>query len=253
MAVLVSEWTKLRSLRSTYWVIALLVISTVGLGLALSPTLKSSYDITGFVDNTTFETVLAGMCYLGQILTVVLGATFITTEYGSGAIRMTLSAVSNRVALALGKAGVVMATVFSVACPVGLVTARLGMAIAGPGATAGISNTTMIRAAIFGALYVTLVAAMALGLGLLLRNTAATIACSLGAIFLVPLIAAFAGHAGITAAKYAPLLLMEQLLQLRPGVDSLLDLAPVPALLTMLLWAALPLTCGTLTLTTRDA
>jgi ABC-2 type transport system permease protein len=103
--VIASEFTKLRSVRSTYWTIAALIIVSVGIaaiaGAASASDLHNNPgDKAGF-DAT--QTSLIGFFEFGQLIIAVLGALAITSEYSTGMIRTSLTAMPRRGVVYAGK------------------------------------------------------------------------------------------------------------------------------------------------------
>ena len=85
-----SEFTKIRSTRSTYWTLLALVVVCVGIGALASAGAAAN---AGEINRAEFDVTqqsLAGL-YLGQLVIAVLGALTITSEYSTGMIRTTLS------------------------------------------------------------------------------------------------------------------------------------------------------------------
>jgi ABC-2 type transport system permease protein len=108
-ATLRSEWTKLRSLRST-WIIASLAI---GLSIGFSALIALVSGMTSDSWNATvraaFDPVLttnSGSLF-GCILLIVLGVTAVTSEYSSGMIRTTFIGNPRRTRVLAAKATVV--------------------------------------------------------------------------------------------------------------------------------------------------
>src|SRR5262249_10886728 len=92
------EWIKLRSLRSTWWTLAITIAASIGIGLTVGlKTKDASNDVT--------NNVLAGVA-IGLLLTGVLGVLVMTSEYTSGMIRGTLAAAPSRAKLLAAKAAV---------------------------------------------------------------------------------------------------------------------------------------------------
>src|ERR1700678_544309 len=95
---LASEFTKLRSVRSTYWTLGALFFVSVGLGIAIAagtaanftdhPFQKIAFDAT--------QTSLGAFFELGQLIIAVIGAMVITSEYSTGMIRTSLTAQPRR-------------------------------------------------------------------------------------------------------------------------------------------------------------
>src|SRR6516164_3497488 len=83
-----SEFTKLRSVRSTYWTIAAMVIVSVGFaaiaGFAIASNLHSNPANKAGMDAT--QASLGGFFELGQLIIAVLGALTITSEYSTGIV-----------------------------------------------------------------------------------------------------------------------------------------------------------------------
>ena len=90
-----SEFTKLRSVRSTYWTLLLLVLA--GHRLVASRTARARprtgrtrhLGSGGFFDAT--QDSIVGLALLGQLVVVVLGSLAITSEYSTGMIRTSLT------------------------------------------------------------------------------------------------------------------------------------------------------------------
>ena len=95
---LASEFTKLRSVRSTYWTLTALLIVSVGIGAAICAGQAANFNqnpaqLAGF-DAT--QTSLGAFFEIGQLVIAVLGAMVITSEYSTGMIRTSLTAQPRR-------------------------------------------------------------------------------------------------------------------------------------------------------------
>src|ERR1700722_5028661 len=78
-----SEFTKIRSVRSTYWTLAALLIVSVGIGAAICAGQAANFNqnqgnVAGF---DAPQTSLAAFFEIGQLIIAVLGAMAITSEY----------------------------------------------------------------------------------------------------------------------------------------------------------------------------
>src|SRR5215831_2712948 len=78
-----SEFTKIRSTRSTYWTLLALVVVTVGIGALSSYGAASHASEINRAEFDVTQQSLAGL-YLGQLVIAVLGALTITSEYTTG-------------------------------------------------------------------------------------------------------------------------------------------------------------------------
>jgi len=181
--VLRSEWIKLLSLRSIRWSIAvMLIMSWSGAGLV-------AFAMSD-LDPGTAELIapmLVQSATVGSILTVlvmgVLGTLSGTSEYASGMILSSLAAVPARTPVIFAKAMVVAALGFVV----GVLSAFGGGAVAavmfGADGLAALADAAVLVSLLGNALYLTLSALFALGVGMLLRSSAAAIALVVGVLF----------------------------------------------------------------------
>jgi ABC-2 type transport system permease protein len=186
--VVVSEWIKLRSLRSTFWSVVAALVCVVGLGLLFSALQAHHWDghYQGF-DPTWIS--LQGV-FLAQLAIGVLGVMAVTGEYSTGMIRATLSAVPRRLPVLWAKLVVFALSVF-VTMGVALLAAfLLGQSVlSSTHAQASLSTPGAVRAIVGGALYLSLLAMLAIGLGFLIRNTAGAIATLFGLLLILPALA----------------------------------------------------------------
>src|SRR4249919_3492236 len=94
-----SEFTKIRSVRSTWWTLLVLLAVSIGIGAAISAGTAASWSHTSASDRATFDATqasIAGLFFLGQLVIVVLGAIVLTAEYSTGMIRTSLTAMPRR-------------------------------------------------------------------------------------------------------------------------------------------------------------
>jgi hypothetical protein len=192
--VVLSEWTKLRSLRSTIFSMLAAVVFIVGLSV-LVPSVTVAHwpphnprEAAGF-DPTSRS--LAGI-FLAQLAIGVLGVLLITGEYATGMIRATLAAVPSRLPVLWAKAAVFAAVTLVLTVPSVLGAFLVGQSILGAKhLQAGLGDPGVLRAVLGAALYLTVVGLLGLGLGALLRNTAGGISALFGVLFVLPIIVRF--------------------------------------------------------------
>ena len=186
-----SEFTKIRSTRSTYWTLLALIVVTVGIGaIATAGTASHPQGITKASLDATQQS-LAGL-YVGQLVIAVLGALTITSEYSTGMIRTSLAVQPRR--------GVVFAAKALVFAAVSLVTGLvacfasffIGQAIlSSHHLNATLGDPNVLRAVIGGALFLTACGMLAYGLGALLRHTAGAITAAIGLLFVLSILVNF--------------------------------------------------------------
>jgi len=179
-----SEFTKIRSVRSTYWTLLALIVVMVGIG-ALASWGAATHSRQLGPDFDPTQQSLIGLV-VGQLIISVLGALAITSEYSTGMVHTTLTAMPRRGVVLTAKA-VVFGTV---ALVTGLVASFasffLGQALmSGKHIEASLGQPHVLRAVIGGALFLTVCGLLAFGLGLILRHTAAAISAAVGLLFVL--------------------------------------------------------------------
>ena len=222
--VIASEFTKLRSVRSTYWTIIALFVFSVGLaailGVAQASNLHNNpWNKAGF-DATQLS--VGALVQFGQLVIVVLGAMVITSEYSTGMIRTSLTAMPRRGTVFLSKLLVFTGVALVVSLVTSFVSFFVGQAtLSGTGVAASLFHSTTIPAnvnmspgpqgpngppnytfqgtdvisvshvlttLVGSALYVTLAAIIAYGLGAIIRHTAGAITSAIGLLFVLAII-----------------------------------------------------------------
>ena len=184
-----SEWTKLYSLRSTRWALLATAVMTIGFGLIASAVTVSRWASLSAADKASFDplnTSLLGVRF-GVLAIGVLGVLLITGEYTTGMIRSTMTAVPKRLPVLWGKTGVYAVVALAIAIPAAFIAFFAGQAIlSGQNIQIAFSHAGVPGAVLGAAGYLTLVGLFAMGLGAVMRNTAAGIATFAGIMFVVP-------------------------------------------------------------------
>ena len=225
-----SEFTKIRSVRSTYWTLAALLVVSIGIGAAITggsaanfshnPANKAGFDAT--------QVSLVAFFEIGQLIIAVIAALAITSEYSTGMIRTSLTAQPRRGTVYAAKAIVLTSLTLIVSLITSFIAFFVGQALLsssgvsaslfhsvtipqdanvtcppkGPGGGGGlppgckvvfsgtdvISPATVLLAIIGCALFVTLVAIIAFGIGAIVRHTAGAIAIVIAALFIIPVL-----------------------------------------------------------------
>lgn len=223
--VVLSEWTKLRSLRSTVFSLLAAVVFIVGLSILVPSVTVAHWPPRNPAEAAAFDPTtrsLSGI-FLAQLAIGVLGVLLITGEYATGMIRATLAAVPSRLPVLWAKT-VVFATVTLVLnVPAVLGAFLIGQSIlTAKHLQTGLGDAGVLRAVLGSALYLTVVGLLGLGLGALLRNTAGGISALFGVLFVLPLIVRFlpTSWAG-PIDKYLPNTVGEAITQVHPDPGAL--------------------------------
>ena len=192
--VIKSEWTKLRSVRSTLWSLLAAFLIVVGLGILICAARASHIDRESLRDRLTFDatgTSLAG-AFLAQLAIGTLGVLLMTGEYSTGMVRATFGAVPRRLPVLWAKA-LVFAVVAFVTMQIAAFIAFFGgqAAFSSKHLDVSISDPGVLRAVIGAGLYLMLVGSFGLALGALIRSTAGGIATLFGLLLVLPIIVNF--------------------------------------------------------------
>ncbi|MFF8277524.1 ABC transporter permease subunit [Streptomyces lateritius] len=181
---LASEWTKIRSLRSTMWTLGVMVLLMLGVGLAVAAIVSSSNAPT---ENESALGLGFFGVLLGSICVITLGVLTIASEYGTGMIRTTLTACPSRARVLTAKAIVFFLLVFTITT----VTATLvGLAqVAMVANAAEPTSGQWLRATVGVGLFMAELGLLALAVGAVVRHSAGAITIMIG-VLLLPLVAA---------------------------------------------------------------
>ena len=187
--VLRSEWTKLRSVRSTFWALTMTVVLGIGLGVAISAAAAHGYAKSSVSEKLSWDPTgvsQSGML-IAQLAIAVLGVLYISSEYSSGMIRTSLIAVPKRGRVLAAKSLVFAVVTFVVGEVTCFVAFFAGQAlISGHAPHAALGDPGVARAVVGGGLYLIVLAVLSVAVGTLLRHPAAAIACMVGVLFVLP-------------------------------------------------------------------
>lgn len=236
--VLLSEWTKLRSLRSTVYSLLAAVLLTAGLGIAISAARAGHWAQEDPRERLFFDPTLTSLSggYLAQLAIGVLGVLLVTGEYATGSIRSTFAAVPRRLPVLWAKAAVYAVTAF-VLMGVTAVVAFLGgqAMLSSKHIETSFSHPGVARAVLGAALYLTVVGLLGIALGALLRNTAGAIAALFGLLLVLPLIVHFLPSSWSDAiSKYLP----------SSAGQSVMQVVRDPTSSTLSPWTGFAVFCG---------
>jgi ABC-2 type transport system permease protein len=255
-----SEWTKMRTVRSTVWTLIATILAVVGIGAVATAVTAAHWSNGGFVDRIDFDPTarsLAGL-FLGQIVIGVLGVLVMSAEYGTSTIRATLSAIPNR-PLVLACKAFVFAIVTLIASEVLTFSAfLLGQALLkGSTPYATISEPGVLRAVVGAGLVLTVLGLLALGIATIIRHTAGALATYVGLLLVLPLILqAFPVSFQHNVIKFMPLVIGENMAATRPDVHDFgggVLLSPWIGFGWLCAYAAVALVIGGILMTRRDA
>jgi ABC-type transport system involved in multi-copper enzyme maturation permease subunit len=205
--VIRSEWTKLRSLPSTLWLLLATVVLVAGGGL-LAALLQLSSLPRGHAAIAAFDPAGLSLTGVGlaELTAGALGVLLVTGEYGTGQIKLTFTAVPRRLPVLWGKAVAMVLAVLTVSLAATLTAFFVTQAILAPhhlSTTLGHPGVT--RAVVGSALFLTADALLGLAMGAALRNTAGAICTLFGVLYGLTIAAGFVpGHLSEQIRNYLP-------------------------------------------------
>ena len=218
--LITSEWTKLRSVRSTVWSLLVAVVFIVGLSV-LVPEVRMHHLRPGERIDNPLELTLAGV-QIAQLAVGVLGVLAITGEYATGMIRASMAAAPRRLPVLWAKLIVYGATVLALTVPAAFIAFFIGHAILQPhGEAVALGAHGVVRAVVGAGLYLTVIGLFGLSLGAIVRNTAGGIASFAAVMFVLPpLMNVLPTSWNNAISPYLPLQAGERVLQLQGGTLS---------------------------------
>lgn len=249
-----SEWTKLRTVRSTYWSIVVAILLGIGLGCAISAGNAHDYHSMSFHDRLEFDPTAfstAGL-FFAQLALGVFAILAMTSEYSTGTIRTTMAAIPQRGYTLAAKA--LLVTAISLVLAIGIAFGafficqqifahyHLAVSIHAPG---------VLRAVIGAALYIGGIALFATGLATIIRHTAGAITTLVALVFILPSVSQLLPHAWkVDFARYLPANAGGAITQVvYTNNDSL---RPWPGFIVFMIWCVGTAAIGWYLLRTRD-
>ncbi|MCX5292941.1 ABC transporter permease [Streptomyces sp. NBC_00183] len=184
--VIASEWTKIRSVRSTMWTLGVFVLLVVGIGVLVATLVSTNAGEDDLAGDNPLSFGVFGLL-LGSMCIITLGVLTTASEYGTGMIRTTMTACPSRGRVLAAKAIVF----FSVAFTVTFVSVLL-VALADVGMLDGAekpSGGEWLKGTLGISLYIALLGLLSLVVGSIIRHSAGAITLMIGLV-LAPLVIA---------------------------------------------------------------
>jgi ABC-type transport system involved in multi-copper enzyme maturation permease subunit len=251
VAALSFEWSKIRTLRSTYWNLGLFLLVSLALAIPTGVFLRDNYDEMTPAERAGFDLVGSGLggLRLGLLALVIFGVLVVSSEYSSGTIRSSLAAVPRRGVFYGSKllAGGLVALASSVV----VVTASfLSLQLSLGTYRVPLTGDAVLRAVLGAMLYTTLLGVFAMGLAAVLRSSALTIGILFPLFFLVSTILSSLPKVG-KLAQFLPDVAGGNILYRQPPADTVLN--AWTGLAVLVAWTAAAVFAGYLAVKRRDA
>lgn len=268
MRVLKSEWIKVTTVPSTVILLAITVVVMVGLAalaawqtvvvLDMISQASSPEEAMAFGDPQVYLDIVpeipASGLFFGQLLIASLAVVLIASEWGTGMIRSTFTAVPKRIPALLAKNLIVALVSFVIGAGAAFVSflvvqpildsENLTLTLSDDGVLASILNTGTCLA---------LIAVFSMAIGTLLRNTAGGVVTAIGMIFVLPMVVSIVQ--GIAdwipdAARFLPSNAGSQLVLAGPAAEG--DLTQLQGGLVLAAWAVVLLVISLIVTKRRD-
>ncbi len=252
-----AEWTKLRTVVSTGW----LLLAAAALTIAVSTTTDAAAACLPSGCQTDLAKLSLTGVQAGQVIVVIIAVLAVSGEYSTGMIRITLTAMPRRLTVLTAKAAIIAGLVLAAGAVAVLASVLAGrLILPGHGFTAAhgypplsLGSGPVLRATGGSVLYLALIALLSLGIATAVRESAVAIGLVLGLLYLFPVVTSVISNQHWQRH-------LEQIGPMTAGLDiqatahlSSLPLTPWQGLGVLALWAVGALTIGALIFRFRDA
>ncbi|WP_282695341.1 ABC transporter permease [Streptomyces sp. CC208A] len=255
--LMLSEWTKIRSVRSTVWSLAILVVVSLIFTALFMQMGVANWDKTDPAQQAEMRldptgTILGSGILLSQLAVCVLGVMVIASEYSTGMIRASLLAVPKRVPVLAAKGAVFGLLVLVVGEVTAFGSFLVGAPLLEEKAPVALGDPGVLRAVAGTGLYLALLGLFALAVGAIIRHTAASITGVIGFVLvLTPMAALLPGKVGTYVHAYLPTQAGFMMTQQQARVGDVLG--PWQGIGVLALWTAALLAVAAVLLRRRDA
>lgn len=257
-----AEWTKFRTLSASSWLLAATAVLTAGLSTAACAAFRCPPGLCSpAVSGADPAKVALTGLYVGQVLVAVLAVLAVGGEYGTGMIRVTLTAMPRRLGVLAAKA-LVLTGCALVAGALGVLGAFAagrdllsgnGLSAASGYVELSLGNAAYLRAFGGAVLYLALIGLLSLGIATAVRDSGVAIGVVLGLLFLFPIITSvLPDHVLARHLEQASPMTAGLYIESTVGVRTL-PLTPWQGLGVLTLWALGALILGAALLRGRDA
>lgn len=176
-----AEWTKLRTLPGTSWLLLALIALTVAVSALAAATACPRVQCTA----DPVKTSLTGVAF-GQAIVAIIAVQAIGGEHGM--LSLTFVALPKRIAVLTAKA-ILVAVQIAVAGAASVAASLLAGAFLLPDGLPGTGTAALVRAALGSVGYLVLIGLLSLGVAAGVRDSAASVGTVLGLLYVLPIVA----------------------------------------------------------------
>jgi ABC-2 type transport system permease protein len=262
--IVVSEWIKFRTLRSTVWTLVITLALILAIVTVFCAFIASSVPsgTSGNVDGVGSSTFVFGIAAgLAQLPVVVLGVLVISGEYSTGMIRSTFAAVPTRLPALWAKAVVLAGSILVVSTlGTGLSLGIMQLWLGSSGLAPELADAETVRVVMGLPLYLTAIVLFAFAIGALLRHSAGALATVLGVLLVIDTVFSFPWKPIALVGRFLPgnagtqiMMVKAQLDQPSQNLVGVAPLGPWQGYGVLLVWVAVLMTAAALLVRHRDA
>ncbi|MBB2923930.1 ABC transporter permease subunit [Cellulomonas cellasea] len=255
-----SEWIKLWTVRSTYWILPLTIIAFVGVAWMTAHFTSSEAAQSDGAPVVDASIIVQSGMYLAQLALVVLAVLTVTGEYSTGMIRATFAAAPTRLPVLWAKALVLAVVTFVTGVVAIAITYLVTTWVLGSDDAIDLANAENQRILLGAVLYMTAIALFAFALGALMRHSAAALATVLGLLVVVQLVfQAVPAQFFRTVSPFLPgtagsqIMQSEMFLEMQRQIPNSPFLTPWQGFGVLLAWTAVFLVAAMVLVRRRDA
>lgn len=183
---LASEWTKIRSVRSTMWTLGVFVVLVIGIGLATAALVSANAAEGELAGENPLSFGFFGLL-LGIMCVITLGVLTTASEYGTGMIRTTMTACPTRGRVLAAKSAVFFALAFTVTLCSSVLVALADVSMLTDAREP--TSSEWLKGTVGVSLYIALIGLLSLVIGSIIRHSAGAITIMIGVV-LAPLVIA---------------------------------------------------------------
>jgi ABC-2 type transport system permease protein len=250
--VIRSEWTKLWSLRSTWYLMIGATVFAVGLAAVVGRSAEWAGDAPTVREAT--DSAFLGVDAVTLVFGV-FGVLMMTGEYGSGQIRSTLAAVPRRLPVLWAKAIVLIACTLPVSLVICFASFVADQSFTASAERITLGDDPVLRATLGASVAPVMLAVLGLAIGVMVRHTAGALATYVGAMLVLPVLlpAMLPASREDDVLPYVPTFAGQAMYNVGTSKAFPWMLSPGEGGLVMLAWAVGLLVVAAVLLRRRDA
>lgn len=252
-----SEWTKLRSVRSTMWTIVVTVALGLGVSAIATAETRANWSTMSPGSIRGFDPISLSLIgtFIAQFAIGVLGVLVVSAEYSTGTIRAVFCAAPHRRSVLLAKILVFTVVAVVVAEFVSFASFLLGQSLlSSPAIHATFATPGALRAIVGCGLYIAALGLLGLGLAMIIRHSAAAISTFVGILLILPiLVQALPNSIAEDVRRFLPDRIGAHLLSANGSLGGSQLFSPWVGFMVLMGYVVVVNVIGAILLTRRDA